>query len=314
MPLARNRKAFTLVELLVVIAIIGILVALLLPAVQAAREAARRMQCSNNLKQIGLAMHNYHGAKLTLPFACGFTKQTGTWVAFLHPFIEQQNLYNTFNFNLALSDPANGPAVKTILPGYICPSDGNAANALVGGRIQTYHNPDKSMGTWYVVSMGPCRDGTTDSNSCTFCSASPKVPSYCCQGSNYGSSGPEGNCPGLFGRTWMTSTPFGEVSDGLSNTILAGETIPKHCTYNGAYNQNFPMAGTQIPINTMLETKDGVDSEWWRGCGFKSKHNGGANFVMADGSVHFIGDTIDYKLFNEMGTRSGGEAISLPFR
>jgi prepilin-type N-terminal cleavage/methylation domain-containing protein/prepilin-type processing-associated H-X9-DG protein len=308
----RHRRAFTLVELLVVIAIIGILVALLLPAVQAAREAARRMQCLNNLKQIGLAMHNYHDTKQTLPFACGYTAQTGTWVAFLHPFMEQQNLYNAFNFNLKLVDSANAPAVKTIVPTYICPSDGNAGQALVGGRIQPYHNPPNSMGTWYVVSMGPCRDGTSDTNSCVFCPASPKAPSYCCQGSDYGSSGPEGNSPGLFGRTWRTCYTFGEVPDGLSNTILCGETIPKHCTYNGAYNQNFPMAGTTIPINTMDQTNDGVDSLWWRGCGFKSKHSGGANFVLGDGSVQFFSENIDYKLFNGLGTRAGGEVSIFP--
>lgn len=311
---ARRRSAFTLVELLVVIAIIGVLVALLLPAVQAAREAARRMQCTNNLKQIALGMHNYHDTKQTLPFACGFTKQTGTWVAFLHPFIEQQNLYNTFDFNKSLADPVNEPAVRTVVPTYLCPSDSSRAEALTGGRIQPYHNPPKSLATWYVVSMGPCRDGSSSGNSCTFCSASPQVPSYCCQGSNYGSSGPEGNCPGLFGRTWMTSIPFGEVTDGLSNTIMVGETIPKHCTYNGAYNQNFPMAGTSIPLNTMLETTDGVDSNWWRGCGFKSKHAGGANFAIADGSVHFLSENIDYKLYNEMGTRAGGEVVALPFK
>lgn len=310
----RRRRAFTLVELLVVIAIIGILVALLLPAVQAAREAARRMQCTNNLKQIGLAMHNYHSAKQTLPFACGFTAQTGTWVAFLHPFMEQQSLYDIFDFNRSLVDPVNQPAVRTIVPGYICPSDGNAGQALIGGRIQPYHNPPQSMGLWYPVSMGPCRDGTTDGNSCVFCPASPRVPSYCCQGSNYGSSGPEGNCPGLFGRTWKTAITFGEVKDGLSNTILAGETIPKHCTYNGAYVQNFPMAGTSIPINTMDETVDGQDSLWWRGCGFKSRHGGGANFAIADGSVHFFSENLDYELFNRMGTRAGGEVVSFPSR
>jgi hypothetical protein len=72
------------------------------------------------------------------------------------------------------------------------------------------------------------------------------------------------------------------------------------------------MAGTQIPINTMLETKDGVDTDWWRGCGFKSKHSGGAAFAIADGSVHFFSENIDYKLFNEMGTRSGGETVAFP--
>jgi prepilin-type N-terminal cleavage/methylation domain-containing protein/prepilin-type processing-associated H-X9-DG protein len=312
MPLGRARAGFTLVELLVVIAIIGILVALLLPAVQAAREAARRMQCTNNLKQIGLAMHNYHDARQTLPFACGYTAQTGTWVSFLHPFMEQQALYDIFDFKVAMVHANNQRAVTTILPGYICPSDGNPAKALLGGRIQPNHNPPKSMGLWYVVSMGPTRDGTGSGNSCVFCSASPQVPSYCCQGSDYGSSGPEGNSPGLFGRTWKTCIPFGEIRDGLSNTILAGETIPSHCTYNGAYNQNFPMAGTTIPINIMQETVDGTDSYWWRGCGFKSRHGGGSNFVLADGSVHFLSENIDYRLFNGLGTRNGQEVVTIP--
>jgi prepilin-type processing-associated H-X9-DG protein len=209
-------------------------------------------------------------------------------------------------------DPANQAAVKTILPGYICPSDGSASTALQGGRIQSYHNPPQSMGLWYPVSMGPTRDGTTDGNSCIFCPANPRVPSYCCQGSDYGSSSPEGNSPGLFGRTWKTCIHFGEIRDGLSNTLLAGETIPRDCTYNGCYNQNFPMAGTTIPINTFDKTVDGQDSLWWRGCGFKSKHSGGANFVMADGSVHFLSESIDYQIFNGLGTRSGGEIASLP--
>src|SRR5262245_15791655 len=123
------RLAFTLVELLVVIAIIGILVALLLPAVQSAREAARRMQCGNNLKQLGLALLNYESSRGVFPFGCGGTSggaryaQTGTWAAFILPQLEQQNLFDTFDFKRHMNDPANQKAVSTIVPGFICPSD-----------------------------------------------------------------------------------------------------------------------------------------------------------------------------------------------
>src|ERR1700722_831199 len=128
-----NGRGFTLIELLVVIAIIGILIALLLPAIQAARESARRSQCSNNLKQIGIGMHNYHDTHRVLPFGCGapdaVTPQTGTWAALLLPFIEQQTVYALFNFKLAMNDPGNAAAVASLVDTYVCPSDGSAENA-----------------------------------------------------------------------------------------------------------------------------------------------------------------------------------------
>ena len=145
----RVRKAFTLVELLVVIAIIGVLVGLLLPAVQAAREAARRMQCSNHLKQIGIAIHNYHDAFRSTPThftTAGTSSGVPTsgfysWLAMILPFVEQQNLYNSIDFRIALADRSNygnsgnftnytispshpnAAAAATLIPGFLCPSD-----------------------------------------------------------------------------------------------------------------------------------------------------------------------------------------------
>jgi len=306
-------RGFTLVELLVVIAIIGILIALLLPAVQAAREAARRAQCTNNLKQIGLALHNYHSARNTLPYGSNFRdKRGGTWAAFILPYLEQQPLYDQFNFKVYIWDSVNVPAVQTVVATYICPSDPESRDPLLGGRIQTgINNPGKSMGAWYCPSMGPTRDGTSPSVSCVYCPEPP--PSYCCANTaDYGCGSP--NCNGGVGI--MDRSPncvrFGQITDGLSNTIMLGETLPKHCVYNGAYNHNFPALATQIPINTMEQTIEGQDTLWWRGCGFKSRHPGGANFAMCDGSVHFFAETIDYKLFNQLGTRDGGEPVQVP--
>ena len=105
---------------------------------------------------------------------------------------------------------------------------------------------------------------------------------------------------------------FREIPDGLSHTWLIGETIPKHCTYNGAYHNNFPVAGTTIPLNTLVESETGVDNFWYTACGFKSRHPGGAHFALADGSVRFVSETIDYRLYNELGTRAGGESVAAP--
>ena len=296
-------EGFTLVELLVVIAIIGILVALLLPAVQQAREAARRMQCSNNLKQIGLALHNYHTANETLPYGANFpSAQGGTWAAFILPYLEQQNVYDKFDFTTTIHDPVNVEAVQAVIPGYICPSDGKAGNALKGGRIQAgSNNPAESMGLWYPMSMGPTWD-----NPCAYCSEGKG--SYCCHDtSDYGPDG-----VGIIDRYSQLSINFSAIRDGLTNTIMAGETIPDHCTFNGAYHHNFPLCGTTIPVNTMEDNTGAGNSEWWSACGFKSRHPGGSMFLIADGSVHFFSETIDYRLYNELGTRAGGEVVTLP--
>ncbi|MBN1908836.1 MAG: DUF1559 domain-containing protein [Pirellulales bacterium] len=306
-PCSRKTSGFTLVELLVVIAIIGILIALLLPAVQAAREAARRIHCTSNLKQIGVALATYESTHKVLPFGSGYSiTPTGTWVAFILPHLEQQQLYDMFNFNVSMKDAANKAATSTPLPTMTCPSDPDAGNQIFYSDSLAHLNPNPAVKLWYPVCMGP-----TEDDKCDFCYTSKSGPddadSYCCQGWDWGSK--EGRFVGMYGR-YPKGVKIKEVSDGLSNTIAGGETLPMQCIYNGAFAPNFPIAGTTIPINT-FEVCDVAGGIYYRACGYKSLHPGGANIMMGDGSVHFFNEYIDYRLYNELGTRAGGESVSL---
>jgi prepilin-type N-terminal cleavage/methylation domain-containing protein/prepilin-type processing-associated H-X9-DG protein len=309
---ARRTVGFTLVELLVVIAIIGILIALLLPAVQAAREAARRSSCSNNLKQIGIAILNYADAHKTLPYAStycytgGSCMQGSTWAAFILPFIEESSAYGLFNFKAPMNDPSNQIAVTTVVNTYLCPSDPGSATPILPNRQPGYNNPVSVLALSYPVSMGP-----THPDACPFCAnPNPASDNYCCQGFNFGAQQPAGNGVGMFMR-YPRSIALREVTDGLSRTFMAGETIPSHCSWNGAYDTNFNSYPTTIPLNTM--TFDTATSTvWWENCGFKSYHPGGAGFVMGDGSVQFVDEAIDFRLYNNLGTRAGDETVQFP--
>ena len=319
-----TRPGFTLVELLVVIAIIGILIALLLPAIQAAREAARRAQCKNNLKQIGLALQNHVDARRAFPGGSYYssTKPPGlpgvlTWAGNLLPYLEASTLYNAFNQKLTLKDAANQKVVETIVNGYICPSDPKSSEPLLTGRATAAENPTACMGLWYVASSGP----TCPDNCLVGPDNTPSPTNFNCQGCNYGTS-QGGVCAtykigppfaGLFGRD-PRGVKLRECRDGLSKTFAVGETLPEHSVYNGLHMHNNPVYTTHWPLNSMV-TDNGTQAGDGAGrpaMSFKSVHPSGAHMAMGDGSVQFLEESIDYRLWNALGTRAGGEAAALP--
>ena len=327
----RRRFGFTLVELLVVITIIGFLVGLLLPAVQGARESGRRLQCANNLRQIGIALHAYHEANATFPYGSNYIVQsTGypTWAVLILPYVDQDAVFNAYNPSLSVNAAANQAVANSFMSVFVCPSDPQShtpilidrgdspspAPGLSGGT----DNPASSMGLWYPACMGP-----TQPDFCFFCSnPTPSPTNPCCQGNNFGSepgSGyPAGNSVGMFGR-WPRAFSSADVKDGLSNTIMAGETLPGDYIWNGVFCPNFPVASTEIPVNTMI-SDGGLHGTWnvnggviWgKSSSYKSLHPNGCNFMLGDGSVHFFSASIDYLLYNALGTRAGGEAVVPP--
>jgi prepilin-type N-terminal cleavage/methylation domain-containing protein/prepilin-type processing-associated H-X9-DG protein len=317
----RARSAFTLVELLVVIAIIGVLVALLLPAVQAAREAARRSQCTNNLKQNVLAILNFHDVKkhqpqyhaairpATTPY--NYSQPGPVWTVLILPFMEQQALYNRFDKTVTMNDRRNSqqnafqpdPPVRHIVGNYVCPSAESAGQPVFDRRNDAGgFNPEPALGLYYAASMGP-----TEPDECRFCTQASMRP-LCCQAADYGTS--NDSSTGMWGRSDGIRM-FKEVTDGLSNTFFLGETLPEQCVYQGAWAVNFSLAGTQIPLNT-FEICAQPPGCHQLGCGFKSAHPGGAHFAFGDGRVVFVSEAIDYLVYNALGTRAGDETVSLP--
>ncbi len=318
---SKARRGFTLVELLVVIAIIGILIAMLLPAVQSARESARSLQCKNNLKQIGVALHAYHASHETLPHGspdcCGPAPLTrgGIWTTMILPHLDMQKLHDRIDFTKHTKElPVE--VVTTTIEVFLCPSDRDGGPIL--DQRFARDNPPIAMGLWYTASMGP-----TEPDACPWCpvgsTPNADIDNYCCQGSNFGTNAghgyDEGNTVGMFGRH-HNAVRFDDVKDGVSNTIMVGETLPRQCSFLSAFAVNFNVSPTTIPLN--IHESDGPDGEhapgsnWWRTSGFKSHHPGVVQFVMGDGSVHAIAETIDYRLYNELGTVAGGEPVRIP--
>lgn len=306
-PFFTNRRAFTLIELLVVIAIIAILVALLLPAVQQAREAARRSSCKNNLKQIGLALHNYHDTFRVLPpgqlLYTGNLDPTGTdgqnaeswgWAAHLLPFIEQSALYDQVRVNElklweVLADTSTPPLRDSLIPinSLLCPSDsvkdrmdcdnsyGGCPNGANGRHFNGDGLPDPPGNNWrapsasYIANVG--------------------IYDVCVPRTQ---NGPHNSGP-FFTNSKIR---FRDMTDGTSNVVLVGERSNFQATGTWIGNRNPYGSGPQgadyvlgrmsIPLNSK------TSGQRWEA--FSSRHAGGSQFVLGDGSVIFLSENISF--------------------
>jgi prepilin-type N-terminal cleavage/methylation domain-containing protein/prepilin-type processing-associated H-X9-DG protein len=323
------RQAFTLIELLVVIAIIAILIGLLLPAVQKVRAAAARSQCSNNLKQLALALHGYHDAMGAFPVGThDDDNRSWCWRTYLLPNIEQQNLYSTLQTAGAWFPPANGgvhanvdgiasselnwaggvpaalAAIQTPIKTYVCPAD------ILPERYAGWNNLAKAN---YCANVGNRTiAGVTPADGCAQW-----------KGNNQNGVMVHSN-----DNTNTRVTRFADISDGTSNTIAIGEvTNSLNVLLTGAANGHFPVWAGGNPnggCNGISGSGGGVfrfvdgafpvnvsKASSNSNLAFGSQHSGGANFAMGDGSVRFVTDGVNVNLYHAAGSRNGGESLTL---
>jgi prepilin-type N-terminal cleavage/methylation domain-containing protein/prepilin-type processing-associated H-X9-DG protein len=339
--MARQRRGFTLIELLVVIAIIAVLIALLLPAVQSAREAARRAQCVNNLKQVGIAMHNYHSSMSSLPPG-SMAVVDGTWQLFILPFLELNTLYNSYNMDGTYELPDGtkntdqtlrygGVCQLTVTSARIntltCPSDtinDQGYPSLIASMPVSFHNYVANFGSY-----GYYQQLTTAPNGAVF---SNPYPPGGWTGAPFSDAEPS------FYPTRLKVYSFASITDGLSNTLMNSECIQGHsyngnldlrgftwwgeaATFSGWLGPNSPlpdveestgycpaiypaMAPLNPPCTAPYTTTQGVVYA------ARSRHPGGVNALFCDGSVKFMKNSINLAIWQALCSSQGSEVIS----
>lgn len=311
---------FTLVELLVVVAVIGVLVTLLLPAVQSAREAARRTQCSNNLHQLGIAIHGYHAAKEQMPplymgkqsqercLLLGL--QSHSWRAAILPYLEEQPLYDSIDFGSYASDEPNRPALATVLPIYLCPSTPNVGHGTpVDRQIRGVWQENGSMSENVVAAV-------TDYNA---------AEGY--RDGRLGASGPWGEpvCVAPLEKR-PKRVSFKHITDGLSKTVMTYERagLPDRYFEKGGYKEVhqppelmtwgniglWAMSGEEMQNHLLVKYDQSLINRDNQG-GMYSFHTGGVMVAMVDGAVKFMQEDTDTESLLASITRSGNELVDL---
>lgn len=303
----RRLRAFTLIELLVVIAIIGVLIGLLLPAVQKVREAASKMQCVNNLKQIGMAIHNYHQEGESLP-PSRVGQQHATWFVLILPYLEHDNLYKQWDLTKTYYEQK--PAVQNaFVKAYVCPSRRSSAMPSTQLEVSSTGIPDSQE--------HPGTQGDYACNGGQFYNAIVDHP--LCQGPMcYANS--QANASGQI-LSSQSQTSLKDITDGTSQTFLVGE---KHSVksmwgqsgpswgegaiWNGDFPRNFSRIGGQTKWN-LGQAPDDMTGPWH--CKFGSWHAGVCQFLFADGHVVSLANTIDMDTLQKLACRNDGQVIPM---
>ena len=329
------RRAFTLIELLVVIAIIGLLMALLLPAIQRVREASNRMRCGSNMRQLVIAVHTYHNDRFYLPYN-GYLQPNGTavgwtsggtlplwsWMARIMPYVEQDYYKVLARFNLqeleqvTIRDTTLGqPGATTYPPNFLtwevevfyCPSDRAKSQRVAGDRANIGNDP---YGTGFNAYCSLCNyGGVAGSN-------------WCWSSDGFNFNDPARGCDGLdngngvfFRSDVKEKRTLTDILDGTSNTFMIGERIPDLDIHSGFFGySNHATATCSIPLNWRMEGMNPgpAPTQWWNVYSFRSRHIGGANFAMADSSIRFVRSSVDLAAYRAAATMRNGENLQLP--
>jgi prepilin-type processing-associated H-X9-DG protein len=264
-------NGFTLIDLAVTIGVLAVIIALLLPAVQRARDAARRLQCKNNLRQLGVGLHLYHDAHRTFPAG---SLNSWSWIAQMMPEMEQASMQRELNFRLDLEQSiltgSNVACADVLVPFLLCPSDPNSQSIYVSPQ---FHD-QRFAHTNYLGTL----------------------------------SDPDANATGMFGIE--TFVRLRDVVDGTSQTLFVGE---RGIDFQPNTKGEFGWWTLGAPLETFMTVTDGMQQgpstdldsvkRWW------SYHDGGLSFLFVDGSVRFLNDTMDPRIFASLGSRNGGESV-----
>jgi prepilin-type N-terminal cleavage/methylation domain-containing protein/prepilin-type processing-associated H-X9-DG protein len=354
---AKRRTGFTLVELLVVIAIIGILVALLLPAIQAAREAARRSSCSNNLKNLGLAALNHHEAMKHFPVSNGalyldeakptassppFIQSGAGWILNTLPQLEEQTLFDQFKAgggfegqfktpnssprtNIGIGSVKNGIScpdlMRTQLQILQCPSDNTdkrirddqsewQARPSIFVAVTNYKGvlDDTFLGEGFGGTVGNDAPGIKYPSG-VYNEAAPwfyPTGQHDCHNNV--------RCRGIFFRqSYQRPVKIGSVIDGTSHTFMVGENLPDYDNHSTAFYGNGDWCSCNLPLNNLLNVDPATLNPlfWWDQQSFRSRHPGGSQFCLVDGSVRFVSESIDNQTYRVACSRNGEESLSL---
>jgi len=349
-----TKRGFTLVELLVVIAIIGILVALLLPAIQAAREAARRSSCTNNLKNLGLAVLNHHDVRKHFPLSFGYIgdgsegsppggnpqkvpQSCAGWILSVLPQLEEQPLFDQFKAggafegqfgggnaisckvgtaNSGLTSKKNGIIVPILMQTQLnilqCPSDGSVK--LLSNQQFQWTGCDVAL-TSYKGVIDDTVMGESDGT--TFTNDQSEYPSGIYNeppgiGATPRDCHRDYRCRGIFFRqSYRRPVKISKITDGTSKTLMVGEDVPEFNRHSAAFYSNGDTCSCNTPLNYGLnQDPETFAIVQWEARGFRSRHPGGVQFCLADGSVRFIADGIDNTLYRTSCTRNGDELVA----